>query len=305
MERYTLCMGLLICPEFSRKALFMSSNFKLKRISDGVEFPLGEISLIVGRSDSCDIQITQGHPSREHARVAERGGAVLVQDLHSTNGTFVNNKRIEAATSLQPGDVVKFGDEAFSVQSLSEPEATVLMRSLGSGANISATVIDDDDDEDEDVDATSMLEVYALPPGWDDGGTFDDHVGKLDDNKKAAINRYIEKFNRSLKGKVGIFLIFFSDGNPPVFKTLIVKGSKDGKETWSLGRIKSCDVSFENPCISKHHANITFSAGEWNIEDNKSTNGFVCKGRKQGSIALEDNLTFEIGAVDVLVRYLT
>lgn len=280
----------------------MSSNFKLKRISDGVEFPLGEISLIVGRSDSCDIQISQGHPSREHARVAEREGAVLVQDLHSTNGTFVNNKRIEAAASLQPGDVVKFGDEAFSVQSLSEPEATVQMRSLGTGANVSATVIDDDDDEDEDVDATSLLEVYALPPGWDDGGTFDDHVGKLDDKKKSAINRYIEKFNRSLKGKVGIFLIFFSDGNPPVFKTLIVK---DGKESWSFGRLKNCDISFENPCISKCHANITFSAGEWMIEDGKSTNGLVCKGQKQSSIALTDNLTFEIGAVDVLVRHLT
>ncbi len=303
MQSYTLCyMGLLPRPNFSPKAMLMSSNFKLKRISDGVEFPLSEISLIVGRSDSCDIQITQGHPSREHARVAEREGAVLVQDLHSTNGTFVNNKRIEASASLLPGDVVKFGDEAFSVQSLSEPEATVLMRSLGAGANVSATVIDDDDEEDEDVDATSLLEVYALPPGWDDGGTFDDHVGKLDDKKKSAINRYIEKFNRSLKGKVGIFLIFFSDGNPPVFKTLIIK---DGKEEWSFGREKRCDVSFENPCISKHHADISFTAGEWKIKDNNSTNGLVCKGRKQGSITLADNLTFEIGAVDVLVRYLT
>lgn len=280
----------------------MSSNFKLKRISDGVEFPLSEVSLIVGRSDSCGIQISQGHPSREHARVAEREGAVLVEDLHSTNGTFVNNKRIEAATSLQPGDVVKFGDEAFSVQSLSEPEATVQVRSLGSGANVSATVIDDEDDEDEDVDATSLLEVYALPPGWDDGGTFDDHVGKLDDMKKSAINRYIEKFNRSLKGKVGIFLIFFSDGNPPVFKTLIVK---DGKEAWTFGRLNSSDISFENPCISKCHANISFTEGEWKIDDDKSTNGLVCKGKKQRSIDLLDNLTFEIGAVDVLVRHLT
>lgn len=281
----------------------MSSNFKLKRISDGEEFTLSETSLIVGRSDSSDIQVTEGHPSREHARIAERNGAVLVEDLHSTNGTFVNSKRIDEATSLQPGDVVKFGDEAFSVQSLSEPEATVLMRSLGSGANASATVIDDDDDDDdEDLDSTGLLEVYALPPGWDDGGSFDDHAGKLDDKKLAAINAYIEKFNRSLKGKVGIFLIFFSNDNPPIFKSLIVK---EGKDSWSFGRNKRCDVTFENPCISKHHANISIKDGTWLIEDNSSTNGLTKEGRKLTSIELEDHLTFEISSVDVLVRFLS
>lgn len=278
----------------------MSSNFKLKRISDGEEFELSNISLLVGRSESCDIQVTEGHPSREHARVVERDGAVLVQDLHSTNGTFVNNKRIEIESVMQPGDVVKFGDEAFSVQSLDQPEATVLMRSLGSGANTNAMVIDDEDEDEDDADSTSILEVYAMPAGWDSGG-FDTQIGKLDDKKKQAIDRYVDKFNQSLKGKTGVFLIFFSDDNPPVFKSLIVK---DGKEEWTFGRSGKCDVNLENPCISKHHANIYLKDGEWTIVDNSSTNGLTAGGMKRAEVKLEDEGRFEISSVDVLVKFL-
>ncbi len=281
--------------------IFMASNYKLKRISDGEEFELSEISLLVGRSESCDICITEGHPSREHARVAERGGAVLVQDLHSTNGTFVNNKRIDTEAQMQPGDVVKFGDEAFSVQSLSEPEATVIMRSLGTGSQQSVTVIEDDDEDDPDADATSILEVYAMPPGWDDGASFENQVGKLDDKKSAAIERYVQKFSQSLKGKTGLFLIFFSDDNPPVFKSLIVK---EGVSQWQVGRSESCDVTFDNPCISKHHATISYENGIWSIEDNQSTNGLVVSGRKHKKMTLEDQMTLEISTVDVLVRFL-
>ncbi len=277
----------------------MSSNFKLKRISDGEEFEIGEISLLVGRSDSCDIRVTEGHPSREHARVAERDGAVRVEDLHSTNGTFVNNKRIEAAVSLRAGDVVKFGDEAFSVQSLRAPEATVLMRSLGGKAGVSAAVIDDEDEDD--ADATSFLEVYAMPPGWGESGGFSDQVGKLDDRKKAAIDRYVDTFSHSLQGKTGLFLIFFSDDNPPVFKSLVVR---EGRRRWSFGRSEDCDVTLDNPCISKHHADISLTGDGWLLEDRDSTNGVLLKGTKQTRVALRDDMVLEISSVQVLVRFI-
>lgn len=280
----------------------MASNFKLKRIEGGEEFILSERSLLVGRSESCDIRVTKGHPSREHARVAERDGGVLVQDLHSTNGTFVNNKRIEAATLLQIGDVVKFGDEAFSVQSIHAPEATVLMRSLGSNAGVSATVIDDEDEDEPDSDATSILELYSLPPGWNDAGAgFQSAVGKLDERKKVAIDRYVEKFSKSFNGKNGIFLIFFADNDLPVFKSLVVS---EGKLKWTLGRDAACDVVYENPCISKVHANITRESGGWFLEDVGSTNGVTLGGTRQKKVQLRDGMVLEISAVEVLVRYI-
>lgn len=281
----------------------VASNFKLKRIADGEEFILSERSLLVGRSDSCDIQVKQGHPSREHARVAERDGGVLVQDLHSTNGTFVNNKRIEVATLTHIGDVVKFGDEAFSVQSIGAPEATVLMRSLGSNAGVSASVIDDDDEDEPDADATSILELYSLPPGWDDAASgFQSTVGKLDERKREAIDRYVEKFSKTLKGKSGLFLIFFSDEDLPVFKSLIVA---EGKLSWTLGRDSTCDVVYENPCISKYHANIVREAGGWFLEDVGSTNGVTLGGTRQKKIQLRDGMVLEISAVEVLIRYIS
>lgn len=278
----------------------MSDSYKLKRIRDGRDFALSEVSLLVGRSDSCDIQVTAGHPSREHARVVAKDGGVLVQDLHSTNGTFVNNKRIEIEARLQIGDVVKFGDETFAVQSADAPEATVLMRSLGSSSDQSAMVVEEDDDED-DQDSTSFLEVYAMPPGWEKGPSFDNDVGKLDERKQQAIDRYLEKFSKSLKGKKGLFLVLFSEDEPPIFKSLVVDA---GSNSWRFGRSEDCDVTFDNPCISKHHATITYDDSGWTIKDENSTNGIAYNGRKQEKLSLGDNMTFEISSVDVLVRFL-
>lgn len=279
----------------------MGGKYKLKRLKDGLDFFLDESSLLVGRSDSCDIQVMEGYPSREHARILERNGKVLVQDLHSTNGTFVNNKRIEIEAVLSLGDVVKFGDEIFSVQSQSAPEATVLMRSLGTHANASATVIEDDDEDDPDADSTSILEIYSLPAGWGDSGGFGDQVGKLDDKKRKAIDKYIEKASQSMKGQLGIFLILFSDDNPPVFKSLVVK---DDKTSWSFGRSQECDIVFDNPCVSKHHANIRYAGEGWTLHDNGSTNGITVAANKQQTLQLSDDLLFEISSVEVLVRFL-
>ncbi len=279
----------------------MSGTFKLQRLKDGQDFMIDEVSLLMGRSELCDIKVTEGYPSREHARIAERGGKLKVQDLHSTNGTFVNNKQIEVEAELEIGDVLKIGEEVFTVQSQVEPEATILMRSLGSTHNVSATVIEDDDEDDPDDDATAMLEVYAMPPGWAESSEISNQVGKLDDKKRAAIDKYVEKFSAAMKGKSGIFLILFSDEDPPIFKHVVMDA---GKTEWVFGRSDSCDIEFNNPCVSKEHATLKFVGGEgWYLEDNKSKNGISVDGNRQQKIKLSDNLVFEISSVDVLVRF--
>jgi len=278
----------------------MANDYILKRISDGQAFPVTEVSLIVGRSESCDIQVTEGHPSREHARVGVRAGMLRVEDLHSTNGTFVNGQKISAATDLSLADVVKFGDEAFSVQTPDQPDATVLMRSLGSqSANVSAMVVDDEEDED-DVDSTSFLEVYALPVGWsEEAFSSDVGVGGLDDKKRSAIDRYITKFSQSLKGKHEMFLVFLSQEDLPVIKRVV---AGIGRDKWSVGRDESCDIVYENPCVSKRHGVISYSEGRWLFNDSESTNGVSVDGHRQTSIVLLDGMQLKISDVDVLVR---
>ncbi len=72
--------------------------------------------IIVGRSPSADIVIGAGYVSARHARFSLMGQNLFVEDLNSTNGTYVNNQRINGPTALRNNDVVSVGDVSIRVR---------------------------------------------------------------------------------------------------------------------------------------------------------------------------------------------
>ena len=66
--------------------------------------------LTVGRSASCQITIDDTFVSQVHARISQRDNEVVIEDLGSTNGTFVNGNRLSAPVTLRIGDRVQFGN---------------------------------------------------------------------------------------------------------------------------------------------------------------------------------------------------
>ena len=76
----------------------------------GREHPLTGDQIVVGRAVECDIVITSKRVSREHARVRRDGWRVMLEDLGSTNGTFLNDERIMSSTALHDEDRIKVGD---------------------------------------------------------------------------------------------------------------------------------------------------------------------------------------------------
>lgn len=67
-------------------------------------------SIIVGRSEICDISIDDERLSRQHFAIYDRDGAFYIEDLHTTNGTLVNGKKISAAVRLAAGDRIEVGE---------------------------------------------------------------------------------------------------------------------------------------------------------------------------------------------------
>ena len=63
----------------------------------------------IGRSPDNDIFLDDVTVSRKHAVVLQSGGELRIEDLGSLNGTFVNRRRIDAATQLESGDEVQIG----------------------------------------------------------------------------------------------------------------------------------------------------------------------------------------------------
>jgi pSer/pThr/pTyr-binding forkhead associated (FHA) protein len=70
-------------------------------------------SMSVGRNSDCDVCIPIDEISRSHARLQSASDGVVVEDLASANGTFVNDQRVHAGTLLKPGDEVRFDTVRF------------------------------------------------------------------------------------------------------------------------------------------------------------------------------------------------
>lgn len=95
----------------------------------GKTFSLTKPEMYIGRDISNDIVINDAEVSRKHVRLLLQGEAYLIEDLGSTNGTFINQQRIAGAHLLKDGETVQMGENVVLVyESASyDPEATAVM----------------------------------------------------------------------------------------------------------------------------------------------------------------------------------
>lgn len=78
----------------------------------GKKCNLDKPSTIIGRTTKVDIQIDQDSVSRNHAKILNTGKSIIIRDMGSTNGTFVNDQLVDECV-LRDGDIVKIGRTIF------------------------------------------------------------------------------------------------------------------------------------------------------------------------------------------------
>jgi hypothetical protein len=84
-------------------------------LPDGTSVPIAHTPVVIGRTPECDVVLGDTNVSRRHAQVALDDGAVVVTDLGSTNGTFLNGRRVTRAT-VRPGDELTIGTSRLRVE---------------------------------------------------------------------------------------------------------------------------------------------------------------------------------------------
>jgi hypothetical protein len=71
---------------------------------------------LLGRGEQADIQLEDGFASSRHARLVPQGDVMVLEDLGSTNGTYLNGEPLRGPQPLHPGDRIKIGDSEFSFE---------------------------------------------------------------------------------------------------------------------------------------------------------------------------------------------
>ena len=78
----------------------------------GTTFDVGE-GATFGRSNGADIRVDDPFASSAHARIFDRGGFMYVEDMGSTNGTYLNGRQLKTAERLSMGDTIRIGDSEY------------------------------------------------------------------------------------------------------------------------------------------------------------------------------------------------
>jgi hypothetical protein len=74
-----------------------------------------DVALTIGRNDDCDVSLSDTYLSSRHARFSNDDGDLSIEDLGSTNGTYVNQELVDGRVHLERGDIVQVGGVLFEV----------------------------------------------------------------------------------------------------------------------------------------------------------------------------------------------
>lgn len=152
-----------------------SQNLKLALRSDsglniGMVYPLSNKRNVLGRSVDAEVPVEDSKVSRNHASIDVQNGFYYLVDLGSTNGSFLNGKKIEHSKRINLGDRIRLGSAVYVVELLDQAkaslsknwrESTRIVSSLGS-----EQMTEPEFEEQEEAAPQKMPVKWSLKKPW-------------------------------------------------------------------------------------------------------------------------------------------
>src|SRR5690349_9199502 len=131
-----------------------------------LEFDKPEVT--IGRVQGNDIILPKGNVSKRHSRIVLKDGKFIIVDLKSTNGTYVNGRKITSPLVIKSTDKIYIGDFILAVED-AEGASVTAGASPAASASASAPMpkaapVAEEEDEEEDDDLPSAPQPSAAPP---------------------------------------------------------------------------------------------------------------------------------------------
>lgn len=274
----------------------VASKLVLRSLKDGTEFPLkGE--MLVGREAECGIPLHEGHVSRYHAKITVAANGIFVEDLKSTNGTYVNGHRINSRHPLSMGDEVVFHETAFRITSAdSGHEDATLMETpdgLVQVPNPSARPA-----------AASPLPVQPSPALSAEPQQAIE--AENDSTKMLSLSHLGQLVERSERGIKPIQDV----GTGP--RLIVLTAPLRGKvyplsqplpdNHWTIGRGLDRDIHLEDRTISQDHAKLSKTVNGWLITASHARNGLIVNGQPVSRAFLAQNDRIRLGRIELCFK---
>ena len=239
-------------------------------LTDGREYAIAGSSLVFGRDASCDVVVAGKDVSRRHAEIVPTPKGYLLVDS-STNGTSVNDVRVEGQRLLARTDVITIGEEKFRFYADTAPSSPPPANpSLGEGSAASAP---------------SAVPSPSVPPTKGSAPAVSEKLKETVHGVPAAA--------RPSGAALANFLVRAGTlkGQRVIVKTPVV----------NIGRADYNDIVLPDESVSTTHAKLQRREGVWVLVDLDSTNGtFIDGDQVKGEAPLAPGATVRFGDVSTV-----
>src|SRR5690349_19118701 len=244
-------------------------------LTDGREYAVTGTSLVFGREAGCDVVVTGKDVSRRHAEILTTPKGYMVVDS-STNGTFVNDEKIEGQRLLMRADVIRIGDEQFRFYADAAP-AVQAPPSPPAGPAASPP----------------QAAPQTPPPPSGAGHRLNNTSFGMAAAPRPSATVPSTPAGSPAPAAMGNFL----------FRTGPLKGQRYQIKTpvLNIGRADYNDLVLADPSVSTSHAKLQRREGVWMLVDLDSTNGTFVDGEKvQGESPLSPGVMVRFGDVQAV-----
>jgi pSer/pThr/pTyr-binding forkhead associated (FHA) protein len=264
---------------------------KLIKVSNQREYPI-KPDMVLGRQAECDLQLTEGHASRRHAKLFFAENAVWLEDLNSANGTFVNGTKVSGKVKLASGDRLRFDVEEFDFRVPSAAPAAVDEGKTQYREPASAV-----------VDAASSG-MYKRPGAWADPDAMGDGANKTKFIDPAQLKQMMNNappepaVNTATIDGAHLHVVSGSRAGLNIKLTVGESGVKE----WTIGSQADREVQFQDSGVSALHAKIVNEGERWKVLDQMSANGTYVNGKRSNVSYLTAGDRVRFGPVECVFQ---
>jgi pSer/pThr/pTyr-binding forkhead associated (FHA) protein len=264
---------------------------KLIKVSNQREYPI-KPDMVLGRQAECDLQLTEGHASRRHAKLFFAEDAVWLEDLNSANGTFVNGTKVSGKVKLASGDRLRFDVEEFDFRVPSAAPAAADEGKTQYREPASAAVV------------AESSGVYKRPGAWADPDAMGDGANKTKFIDPAQLKQMMNNAPAAAVVNTasidGPHLHVVSGSRAGLNIKLTV--GESGAREWTIGSQADREVQFQDSGVSALHAKIVNEGERWKVLDQMSANGTYVNGKRSNVSYLTAGDRVRFGPVECIFQ---